>query len=74
MVTLGQVEGGIDFSLAERDPDTGRLCVLEERLVETMVKKPTLECTHRWKGGKSCGSFLCLYLDYWPASYFGVLQ
>ena len=44
-----EVEGGIDFSRAERDPSTGRMCVLEEQQVDTLIKKPVLECTHRYK-------------------------
>ena len=44
-----EVEGGIDFSRAERDPSTGRMCVLEEQQVDTLVKKPVLECTHRYR-------------------------
>ena len=43
-----EVEGGVDFSLATRDPESGKLCVLEEKEVDTMLKKPILECTHRW--------------------------
>ena len=47
-----EVEGGIDFSRAERDPATGRMCVLEEQQVDTLVKKPVLECTHRYRQGQ----------------------
>ena len=45
------VEGGVDFSLASRDPETGRMCVLQEERLETTEKKPILTCTHRsaWK-------------------------
>ena len=42
-----EVEGGVDFSLATRDPESGKMCVLEEKEVDTMLKKPILECTHR---------------------------
>lgn len=44
-----KVEGGVDFSLATRDPESGKLCVLEEKEVDTMLKKPILECTHRYQ-------------------------
>ena len=47
-----EVEGGIDFSRAERDPATGRMCVLEEQQVDTLVKKPVLECTLRYRQGQ----------------------
>ena len=39
----------ISFSRAERDPATGRMCVLEEQQGDTLVKKPVLECTHRYR-------------------------
>ena len=42
-----EVEGGVDFSQAKRDPESGKLCVLEEKEVDTLLKKPILECTHR---------------------------
>ena len=31
-----KVEGGVDFSLATRDPESGKLCVLEEKEVDTI--------------------------------------
>ena len=31
-----EVEGGVDFSLATRDPESGKLCVLEEKEVDTI--------------------------------------
>ena len=37
----------MDFSQAKRDPESGKLCVLEEKEVDTLLKKPILECTHR---------------------------
>ena len=46
-IYIFEVEGGVDFSLAKRDPESGKLCVLEEKEVDTMLKKPILECTHR---------------------------
>ena len=42
-----EVEDGVDFSQAKRDPESGKLCVLEEKEVDTLLKKPILECTHR---------------------------
>ena len=43
------MESKISFSRAERDPATGRMCVLEEQQVDTLIKKPVLECTHRYR-------------------------
>ena len=42
-----EVEDGVDFRQAKRDPESGKLCVLEEKEVDTLLKKPILECTHR---------------------------
>ena len=47
VIVIVEVEGGVDFSLATRDPESGKMCVLEEKEVDTMLKKPILECTHR---------------------------
>ena len=38
-----------NFSRAERDPATGRMCVLEEQQVDTLIKKPLLKCTHKYR-------------------------
>ena len=40
------VPGGIDFSQGVRKED-GRLCVMKEIEVDTLVKDPVLECTHK---------------------------
>ncbi len=42
-----QVQGGVDFSAAELDPDTGLMCVFKEIQVDTLEKEPILECTHQ---------------------------
>ena len=44
-----EVESKISFSRAERDPATGRMCVLEEQQVDTLIKKPLLKCTHKYR-------------------------
>ena len=36
----------IDFSQATRNAD-GKLCVLKEEIIETVVKEPLLQCTHK---------------------------
>jgi hypothetical protein len=38
--------GGIDFSQGTRRPD-GKLCVIKESFVDSVVKDPILECTHK---------------------------
>lgn len=38
--------GAIDFSAGTRRED-GKLCVIKESQVETLVKDPLLECTHQ---------------------------
>ena len=38
--------GGIDFSQGVRKDD-GRICVMKETEVDTIVKEPVLECTHK---------------------------
>ena len=55
----GAVQGGIDFSQGTRRPDgklcvikesqylPGILCVIKESQVDTVVKDPILECTHK---------------------------
>ena len=40
------IPGGIDFSQGTRKPD-GRLCIMKEEEVDTLVKEPVLECTHK---------------------------
>merc|ERR1712066_288970 len=43
----GEVQGGIDFSGCEEDPETGLCCVDKEETVTTLKKDPILECTHK---------------------------
>ena len=38
--------GGVDFTQATRQPD-GRLCVIKEETVKTLLKNPILECNHK---------------------------
>ena len=37
------IQGGVDFSAAKRNPD-GRLCVIQEKMVETVAKDPVMKC------------------------------
>jgi len=41
------VQGGVDFSGCEEDPETGLCCVDKEETVQTIEKEPILECTHK---------------------------
>ena len=41
------VQGGVDFSGCEEDPDTGFCCVEKEETLPTIEKDPILECTHK---------------------------
>merc|ERR1712203_862260 len=41
----GEVQGGIDFSGCEEDPETGLCCVDKEETVTTLKKDPILEYT-----------------------------
>merc|ERR1712066_1142080 len=43
----GEIQGGIDFSGCEEDPETGLCCVNKEETVTTLKKGPILECTHK---------------------------
>ena len=43
----GEIQGGIDFSGCEEDPETGLCCVNKEETVTTLKKEPILECTHK---------------------------
>ena len=43
----GAVQGGIDFSACEEDPETGLCCVEKEETVTTLKKDPILECTNK---------------------------
>merc|ERR1712051_695033 len=42
-----EVQGGIDFSGCEEDPETGLCCVDKLEEVTTIEKEPILECTHK---------------------------
>merc|ERR1739848_565747 len=41
------VQGGIDFSGCQEDPETGLCCVEKEETVTSLEKEPILECTHK---------------------------
>merc|ERR1711935_622568 len=43
----GSVQGGIDFSGCQEDPETGLCCVEKEEQVTTLKKDPILECVHK---------------------------
>merc|ERR1712079_76207 len=42
-----QVQGGVDFSGCQTDPETGLCCVDKEETVTSLEKEPILECTHK---------------------------
>ena len=42
-----EVDGGIDFSTAEFDPDSGKRCIIKMEEVDTLKKEPILQCTHK---------------------------
>jgi len=42
-----EVQGGVDFSTCQNDPETGLCCVEKEETVKTIQKDPILECTHK---------------------------
>merc|ERR1712038_1387062 len=44
---LGEIAGGIDFSNAVLDEDTGKRCVIKEEEVDSVEKEPILECIHK---------------------------
>jgi len=43
----GAVQGGVDFSGCQTDPETGLCCVEREEEVTSIEKEPILECTHK---------------------------
>merc|ERR1711971_143429 len=43
----GAVQGGIDFSGCQEDPETGLCCVEKEEEDTTLKKEPILECAHK---------------------------
>ena len=59
----------MDFSQAKRDPESGKLCVLEEKEVDTLLKKPILECTHR-SGNRSMDILLNKPILHVDSQYF----
>ena len=42
-----EVEGGIDFTDAVFDEESGKMCIMKEVEVDTMNKQPVLKCTHK---------------------------
>ena len=42
-----EVQGGIDFSNAEFDEESGKMCILKDVEVDTLNKEPILQCTHK---------------------------
>jgi hypothetical protein len=41
------VQGGVDFSGCQNDPDTGLCCVEKLETIQSVEKDPILECTHK---------------------------
>jgi hypothetical protein len=41
------IQGGVDFSNCQNDPDTGLCCIDKEETVQSIQKDPILECTHK---------------------------
>jgi len=42
-----EVQGGIDFSDAKFDENSGKMCILKNVEVDTLKKEPLLQCTHQ---------------------------
>ena len=42
-----EVQGGVDFTDAEFDEESGKRCIFKEVEVDTINKQPLLECTHK---------------------------
>ena len=42
-----EVQGGIDFSEAKFDENSGKMCILKNVEVDTLDKEPLLQCTHQ---------------------------
>ena len=42
-----EVPGGLDFSNAVFDEKLGKLCMEKEEEIQTVVKSPVLQCTHK---------------------------
>merc|ERR1712203_68802 len=45
--SAAEIQGGVDFSGCEPDPDSGLCCVEKEETIKTIQKDPILECTHK---------------------------
>ena len=41
------VQGGVDFSSCQPDPDSGLCCVEKLETIQSVEKDPILECTHK---------------------------
>jgi hypothetical protein len=41
------VQGGIDFSGCQNDPETGFCCITKDEEITSLQKDPILECTHK---------------------------
>ena len=42
-----EVKGGIDFTNAEFEEETGKRCIITTEEVDTIEKEPIMECTHK---------------------------
>ena len=42
-----EVQGGIDFSNAEFDEQSGKKCIVKNVEVDSLNKEPILQCTHQ---------------------------
>ena len=42
-----EVQGGIDFSNAEFDEESGKKCIMKNVEVDSLNKEPILQCTHQ---------------------------
>lgn len=43
----GKIQGGIDFTGCQDDPDTGFCCITKDEEITSLQKDPILECTHK---------------------------
>ena len=41
------VQGGVDFTGCQEDPETGFCCIEKEETIASVEKEPILECTHK---------------------------
>ena len=42
-----EVQGGIDFSSAQLDEQSGKKCIVKNVEVDSLNKEPILQCTHQ---------------------------